>query len=161
MTRSSTHKQGTLFPAGHQEKQAESIQKRSDIVSSERGEWVKPCPSQQIIGWSWTRENPPAMSKSTSKPLKKKMDANSYLLPTVFHGGIIVDKTNEQSVMAENKGRLWRPNQSCQPLLPFHPDNAPPSKVKTSPLLNRTLAARLISADYPFKCHFVRKINPA
>lgn len=72
-----------------------------------------------------------------------------------------VEKTNQQSVTAENKGRAQRPNQSCQPLLPFHPDNAPPSKVKTPPLLNRTLAARLISADYPFKCRFVRNINPA
>lgn len=104
---------------------------------------------------------PPCDVKVHFQAHKEKKDANSYLLPTVFNGGMIVDKTNEQSVTAENKGRPWRPNQSCQPLLPFHPDNAPPSKVKTSPLLNRTLAARLISADYPFKCHFVRKINPA
>lgn len=72
-----------------------------------------------------------------------------------------VEETNQQSVTAENKGRARRPRQSCQPLLPFHPDNAPPSKVKTSPLLNRTLAARFISADYAFKCRFARNINAA
>lgn len=53
-----------------------------------------------------------------------------------------------------NRGRMSRPNQSCRPLLPFHPDNAPPSKVKTSPLTDPALPARLISTDYPFKCHY-------
>lgn len=41
----------------------------------------------------------------------------------------------------------------------FHPDNAPVSKVKTSPLPNPALAARLISADYPFKWHCSLNIN--
>ncbi len=70
-------------------------------------------------------------------------------------------KTNRESAPAmedtkkqKNRGRMSCPNQSCQLLLPFHPDNAPPSKVKTSPLMNPALPARLISTDYPFKCHY-------
>lgn len=51
-------------------------------------------------------------------------------------------------------------NHSCRPLLPFHPDNAPPSKAKTSPVTNPTLSARLIFEDYPFKCPYLPNINP-
>lgn len=61
----------------------------------------------------------------------------------------------------KNRKTMSHPNQSRRPLLLFHPDNAPPSKVKTSPLTNPALLDRLIFADYPFKCHYPPNINPA
>lgn len=49
----------------------------------------------------------------------------------------MTDRATENTKKQKNRGRMSHPNQSCQALLPFHPDNASPFKVKTSPLTNQ------------------------
>lgn len=78
------------------------------------------------------------------------------------HDGALVVRWFEMRVRDGRRAgrRMSRPHQSCRPPLPFHPDNAPQSKVKTSPLTIRSLAARLISADHPCKCHYPPTLIP-